>query len=259
MFCTTNYTPRVDETDHGTWRRLAMLRFPFTFLAKGKPLITPNDRHGDSGLRDRLKDGRDGRHDAIVTWVVEGAMAYFADPDDAMALTQKVEDDTREWRMGSDRILGFWDEALIPDRDRAVITEELHNTFNRWLDGNGHRGWSREMFQPRFAQHMETTQNRVEKGRPRKAKGLSRAPHQQDRLNPTPTRPEVYMGVRFREPKDDETPGQGGGQRGQPQMKLSLTETDIEKVTNTSDHSDHVSDQGGYGGPSPWGEEETAS
>jgi P4 family phage/plasmid primase-like protien len=108
MMCTTNYTPRVDETDHGTWRRLAMVRFPFTFRAPGEELTTPNDRRGDPGLRDRLKEGRGGRHDAIVTWAVEGAVAYFAQPDTALALTKRVKADTRAWQMEADRILGFW-------------------------------------------------------------------------------------------------------------------------------------------------------
>ena len=31
LFVSTNYKPRVDETDHGTWRRLAMVEFPITY------------------------------------------------------------------------------------------------------------------------------------------------------------------------------------------------------------------------------------
>src|SRR6185503_5350611 len=31
LFVTTNYVPIINETDHGTWRRLALLEFPFTF------------------------------------------------------------------------------------------------------------------------------------------------------------------------------------------------------------------------------------
>jgi hypothetical protein len=38
LFATTNYVPRVDETDHGTWRRLALLKFPYTFRKPGEPL-----------------------------------------------------------------------------------------------------------------------------------------------------------------------------------------------------------------------------
>ena len=31
IFVTTNYLPRVDESDHGTWRRLALVRFPYRY------------------------------------------------------------------------------------------------------------------------------------------------------------------------------------------------------------------------------------
>ncbi|HEU4754282.1 MAG TPA: phage/plasmid primase, P4 family, partial [Armatimonadota bacterium] len=34
LFATTNYIPVVSETDHGTWRRLALVRFPFTYVKK---------------------------------------------------------------------------------------------------------------------------------------------------------------------------------------------------------------------------------
>ena len=34
MFVTTNYLPRVDESDHGTWRRLALVDFS---TATGRP------------------------------------------------------------------------------------------------------------------------------------------------------------------------------------------------------------------------------
>lgn len=33
---TTNYFPKVDESDHGTWRRLVMLDFPYTYRKAGR-------------------------------------------------------------------------------------------------------------------------------------------------------------------------------------------------------------------------------
>ena len=37
LFVSTNYRPRVDETDHGTWRRLALVTFPFVYRREGRP------------------------------------------------------------------------------------------------------------------------------------------------------------------------------------------------------------------------------
>ena len=44
LMLTTNYTPRVDETDHGTWRRLALVKFPYTFRKHSTPLLGDRDR-----------------------------------------------------------------------------------------------------------------------------------------------------------------------------------------------------------------------
>ncbi len=60
MFITTNYPPRVDESDWGTWRRLAMADFPFRYRKPHEALETPTDRHGDPGLRRRLRQGLGG-------------------------------------------------------------------------------------------------------------------------------------------------------------------------------------------------------
>src|SRR5215218_3178557 len=137
IICTTNYVPRVEETDHGTWRRLVLLRFPFRFVKKHEPLLTPMDRRGDAQLRDRIEEGADGQHDAIVTWAVEGAMRFYADPEGFAELTPRLEADHRAWQMEADRILGYWSEVLIPDRDAMVVKSEALDDFNRWLRNNG--------------------------------------------------------------------------------------------------------------------------
>ena len=68
LFITTNYIPVINETDHGTWRRLALVVFPYTFRKPGEPLTGPTDRRGDPQLKARLRAGAQGQHDAIVTW-----------------------------------------------------------------------------------------------------------------------------------------------------------------------------------------------
>ena len=208
LFTTTNYMPVVSETDHGTWRRLALLRFPYTFRKPGEPLDGVTDRRGDPTLKARISAGAGGRHDAIVTWAVEGAMRWYADPDTALAKTPTVEADTRAWRVEADRILGFWDERLIPDRKACALTSELHEEFNEWLDGNGHNGWAKELFGPRFKGHSETVRHRVDETRTTTPDGLVR------RLSLTlgsiPARVYVCRGVRFRTAADDVPPAETG-------------------------------------------------
>jgi phage/plasmid-associated DNA primase len=37
LFVTTNYVPVVSETDHGTWRRLALFTFPYRYVTRSSP------------------------------------------------------------------------------------------------------------------------------------------------------------------------------------------------------------------------------
>ena len=67
---TTNYLPRVAQVDHGTWRRLALVRFPYTFTATP---AGPHERLEDSGLKARLEQGKEGQYEAVLAWLVEGA------------------------------------------------------------------------------------------------------------------------------------------------------------------------------------------
>ena len=164
LFITTNYRPVVTETDHGTWRRLALVVFPYTYRKPGEPRLAPTDRLGDPQLKARLRAGVEGQHDAVVTWAVEGARRWYA--TGMPSLPPSVEADTREWRIDADRILGFWDDRLIADPETGVVTTELHAAFNTWMDSNGHTRWPKELFGSRFRSHAETTRHHVVERRP---------------------------------------------------------------------------------------------
>jgi P4 family phage/plasmid primase-like protien len=201
LFTTTNYIPVVSETDHGTWRRLGLLRFPYTFRKPGEMLQNESDRVGDPTLKARIKQGASGQHDAMVTWAVEGAMRWYADPATSLQPTEKIKADTRAWRADADRILGFWDERLIGDRDACILATEMLDEFNSWLRSNGHNEWSKELFGPRFTQHADTIRHGVEAKQTTQLGGLSR---RVTAFSPVPARPRVYLGVRFKTASDKE-------------------------------------------------------
>lgn len=210
LFATTNYIPVISETDHGTWRRLALVKFPYTYRKPGEPLETPNDRRGDARLKSRIERNVSGQHDAIVTWAVEGATLWYAEEHhgaeevSVLAVPDTVAADTRTWRMEADRILGWWATALVRDPQACIATVDMHTAFNAWLVENGHTGWSKETFGPRFESHTETTSAHVTRTRTTRTEGISR-PRQSQWANvkPLPARPEVWQGVRFRRPDED--------------------------------------------------------
>ena len=247
MFVTTNYIPVVNETDHGTWRRLALVVVPYTFRKPGEPLTGPADRRGDPQLKARLRAGAQGQHDAIVTWAVEGARRWYE--SDFPPLPPSVEADTRAWRKEADRILGFWDDLLVADRAACVITTELHMAFNSWMEANGHNGWSRELFGSRFRAHAETARYHVEEHRPRTLDDL-RVSRPVGSIARFPERPRVYVGVRFRVPGEideinENTKENGKWSTWSNPLETSLYRDDPRKVGKGLDQVDQRRCDGG--------------
>src|SRR6266700_78160 len=161
LFVSTNYQPIVEETDHGTWRRLACLRFPYLFRKPGQALRGPDDRTGDPGLRQRLKEGREGQHEAILAWLVEGARRWYVARCEMSLPPGRVERDTRDWHRYSDLFLAYVDEHLVYDLERHVISRELLAHFNAWLTERGHRPWSDRTFNKRLEEHHEMAAHQV--------------------------------------------------------------------------------------------------
>ena len=96
LMLTTNYLPLVDEVDHGTWRRLALVEFPYKFTANGADATTPDERVGAEGLRERLADGAGGRREAVLAWVVQGARRWYDANKVMPAKPERVVVDTEQ-------------------------------------------------------------------------------------------------------------------------------------------------------------------
>lgn len=207
LLATSNYLPVVAETDDGTWRRLGLLRFRYTYVAPPAGAGTgwvpagEHERRGDGQLKARIETGQD-QADAAVTWAVEGARRSYADPG-ALAMPLSVERDTLAWRTEADRVLGFWSERLIADLEACITSKELLEAFNAWLREGGHTPWPKELFGSRFGGHSETQRHRLAKRRTMNPVGLSRYVEPGLPFAPLPPRPEVWAGVRFRAAADD--------------------------------------------------------
>jgi len=228
LICTTNYVPVISETDHGTWRRLALVRFRYTFRKPGEAIETEDDRPGDPTLKPRIRDGRTGQHDAIVTWLVEGARRWYEDEDGMAGVLEPPETvaaDTRAWRSEADRILGFWEERLYAERSAAIWAVDLLTEFNAWITDNGHSAWAKETFHPRFKSHEETGRAGVAERRTRNTADLSRPDGRAfGGLPVVPRQAVVYEGVRFRTDDDlQECPG------------VQTVQTSWEKPSSTRD------------------------
>lgn len=202
LILTTNYRPRVDETDHGTWRRLALVRFPYTYRNPGDALRGDSDREGDPTLRQRMRHGGDGRHEAVLAWIVRGALAWHRDGRVLPPPPPTVERDTWEWRAEADAVLAFVAECMVFEPDAHVRSTELFATFSEWLKGRGHQGWSDQTFAARFGAHQSITSQGVEYRQISATEsGLSRPPGILG--GDIPKRYRAWCGIRFRKSSDD--------------------------------------------------------
>lgn len=204
LVVTTNYLPIVDEVDHGTWRRLLLLRFPYRFRKTHEQLEQPLDRRGDQGLRERLLHKDCAAGPAVLRWLVDGAVAWHQLARTMPAPPQRVLDDVLAWRQQADPVLSYVADRLVFDPDRHVMSAELLEDFNAWLRDHSRPAWSDKTFFARFADH-ESTAGRVQRRKVRfDAEKLSRsiAPGVPQRVAGATFW--AWSGVRFRTVADDQ-------------------------------------------------------
>lgn len=156
LFVTSNSLPAVSETDYGTWRRLMRVTFPWKYTEHP---VGPTERPLDPGLKARIAAGRDGQHEAIIAWVVAGAMRYYTDRAAIIdsRRPQSIKDATLQWQVRADRIMGYIDERVEFVADSMVWKKDLLDDFNTWLASQGHSKWGLELFLNRFMDHKLVT------------------------------------------------------------------------------------------------------
>lgn len=160
LFINSNFKPLVEETDHGTWRRLALLRWPFTFRRPGESLQGPLDRPGDPTLRERIQQDPQAL-EAALAWMAEGARRWYELGRIMPEVPERVKEDTLEWRKEADPVLSFTGEHLTYDYEACVAGSELRSVFNDWLREKGAREWGEKTFLARFRDHDAFTSRSV--------------------------------------------------------------------------------------------------
>lgn len=161
LFINSNFKPLVDETDHGTWRRLALLVWPYRYVRRPEDVRGPNDRLGDPTLRLRLKEDPQAL-EAALAWAAEGARRWYERDRIMPEIPERVERDTTAWRMESDAVLAFVNQHLEFDLDTCIAGSELRSVFNEWMTKEkGAREWGDKTFLARFAGHDVMTSHSV--------------------------------------------------------------------------------------------------
>lgn len=218
LFVNTNYPPVVSETDEGTWRRLLLVTFPYTFTRDPRG---DGERFGDPGLRERLATGRGGQREAVLAWLVEGATRWYDEHRSFPDTPEDVLTATARWQDATDHVAAFWGDMLDADPDSYVYSGDLIWLFNNFLAQRGNSRLAESTFLRRFLHHRITVAVGVEKRRMRTqdtALKLSRPYGALDPFSRLPGTPSgsisCWVGVRFRTSTDVDTPGGAQGAQG---------------------------------------------
>ena len=160
MFVTTNHHPQVTETDHGTWRRLTLVKFPYTFTEDPDPAI-PTQRKGDPGLRQRITAGDGVFASAVLAWLVEGAREWYAAGQITPEPPELVARDTQAWRMESDIALRFWNDCLDASPGTFMPSADLYLAYTEWADNHDLPSIAPKVLFPKLAAHEIAEQHGV--------------------------------------------------------------------------------------------------
>lgn len=204
MFLSSNYRPVIEETDHGTWRRLGLITFPFRFLKPGAEVTASTDRHGDPRLRSRLHE--QSRQEAILAWLVQGARAWYDSGQVMPPLPERIERDTLSWRAESDSVLAYATERLEADPGSCVLAKDLLADLNQWLVERGQQEWSDRTLAARFSTHEWVSDRGIEKKKVRHHPDALSRSYYRCAPGAVPTSYKAWVGVRFRNPGEEEGP-----------------------------------------------------
>jgi putative DNA primase/helicase len=144
-----NHRPLVRGSDVGTWRRLKLVPLTET--------ISDNER--DKHLDQKLS----GEADGILTWLVEGYMAWTG--PDGLDVPEVVRIATEDYKSEMDSVGAFLDETFIFGR-HFVSFDDLYIAWQVWAKRNGEFAMSgKALGQELKERGYESAKHRGERGR----------------------------------------------------------------------------------------------
>lgn len=117
-----NEKPRIKGTDNGIWRRVRVIPFVTT--------IAPENV--DRWLDDRLKEERD----IVLSWAIEGAMAYL---EHGLGECAAVDEATGEYRQGEDVLAMALEDVCEFGPGMTAQMTRLHAAIGEWYTQQGYK------------------------------------------------------------------------------------------------------------------------
>ena len=198
----TNHEPAAESADHGSLRRVQVVGYPYRYLKPGQKKVLPTDRIGDPGLRQRIINGPDGQHEAILAWLVKGARRWYEAGRVMPAPPALVQADTSAWLDRMNLIFTFAVQYLKRDTDgRRIMAPELWKFFSASLGASKNSSWSERTFNRRLAEFAVARGWVIVKKKTKHSKELLSQPPVDFPEDP-PSSYQAWHGIRFKNEQD---------------------------------------------------------
>jgi len=153
LWINTNHYPQVNATDHGTWRRLKAMPFPYRFYTCAEDVREPLDKRGDPMLKPRLRDAPDVAA-AVIAWLAQGAQSWYQNGRVSPPDPQRIWTATDTWRQGSDVGYQFATGHLVADPTAFITGEVMRRAFTTFLERHSKHPWSAQAINARLGASM---------------------------------------------------------------------------------------------------------
>lgn len=156
----TNYKPQIRGQDEGIWRRVLLVPYMVRFgspeeVASGVALYVR-----DTTIAEHLAKEKD----AILTWLVEGAVEWYRDglnPPDI------VLEASKDYQSEQDRVLLFVNECCDTGREyRECITvgrDRLYDTYKKWCEDSGYHYLAKKKLQDEITRIVPYAEKKQDK------------------------------------------------------------------------------------------------
>ena len=117
----SNYTPKIEGTDNGIWRRVRLVEWSVT--------IPEGER--DTNLDKKLEAEASG----ILNWIIEGARIFLAE---GLTVPESVKASTAQYRAGEDVVGRFISEVLTITGDSTLCpSADIAEAAKAWAEDIG--------------------------------------------------------------------------------------------------------------------------
>lgn len=160
IFVSCNRLPVVNETDEGTWRRLSVISFPYSYKKKQSDIVAEFDRLGSPRVL-YAAQSRSNTAKAFLAWRVKGAIEWHLNEKAEYKTPRNIEKSLEEWNESNDLILAWFNENIRQESNSFITMMDILDSFNIWLISRGHSKVSMRYFSENFKNHIIFRKNKI--------------------------------------------------------------------------------------------------